>query len=241
MNNALQDASQRNIALFRDHVLVILIVLFVLGTVYTADAWWYLDLKQWGIQPRTLKGLVGILTMPFLHGDFDHLASNSFALVVLGMCLLHFYPRCAFPVALNVVFWGGLLVWCFARPANHIGASGLTYGMSAFLFLSGVIRRNRVSAGPALIVALLYGGTVWGIFPIQVGVSWEGHLFGAMVGCYLSLLYRDRDLPPEPPEEPERDMENTLWIVPEEDDRALYEEPPEGRSEERTLERWQGG
>lgn len=153
------------------------------------------DFSDWGLLPRDPSGLWGILTMPFLHKDFEHIYNNSFGLFILGTGVFFFYPKVAWRVVVATSIAGSTLVWLMARPNYHIGASGVVYGLSAFLFFSGVLRHDRASRGGALIVALLYGGTVWGIFPLQQGVSWEGHLFGALVGGYCAVVFRDVDLP----------------------------------------------
>ncbi len=186
---------------FQDHLLTTLLGLFAIWTVKIIEMATDRSLTAWGLFPRKAEGLVGVVTMPFIHGDFDHLFSNSFGLLVLGLCLLHYYERDALKLTLWTVLAGGLLVWLFARPSYHVGASGLIYGWSAFLFLSGVLRRNRRSVAAALIVALLFGGSVWGVLPLEWGVSWEGHLFGAIAGCAYALFR----IWSEPPIEPDQD------------------------------------
>lgn len=201
---------QQNTMSFHESMMWVLLGLAVIITVKFLEFKLHQSWSDWGLLPRTLRGLAGIITMPFLHKDYEHLFGNCFALFVLGLTLFHFYPRVALRVIFISALSGATLVWLFARPAYHIGASGVVYSLSAFLFLSGVLRRDRGSRGAALIVALLYGGEVWGIFPLQEGVSWEGHLCGAIAGCYLALLYRGIDLPEEPEEEeePEEDWED---------------------------------
>lgn len=194
---------------FKDHLLIVLLGLFIIATVKVVETRMGVSFSDWGLYPRNTKGLLGILTMPFLHGDFEHLFSNSFALLVLGLMILHFYPKVAWQVTLVSWLAGGILVWLFARPSFHIGASGVVYGLSAFLFLSGVIRRDRRSNGAMLVVALLFGASIWGIFPFWVGISWEGHLFGALSGCTMAVIYRNVDRIPryiEEEEEPEEEQ-----------------------------------
>lgn len=157
---------------------------------------------DWGLFPRSLEGLMGIITMPFLHGDLDHLYHNSFGVGLLGMGLFLVYPRVAWRVLGLSSLACGCLVWLFGRESYHIGASGVVYALIFFLFISGVVRRyDRPAKGMALIVSMLYGGAIWGIFPLYKGVSWEGHLFGAVAGFYLAMLYRDVNLPVLLPEE----------------------------------------
>ncbi len=206
-----------------DILLLVLLFLFVIWTIKVWESLSGQSLAQWGMRPREVRGLLGLVTMPLLHKDFAHLVSNSVALLTLGVTLLYFYPRVAFRVVVGVWLLGGLLVWLLARPSIHIGASGIVYGLASFLFFGGVIRRNRASVGPALIVAMLYGGAVWGILPIERGISWEGHLFGAVTGLGFAILYRnvDRPLPEEWPEEGAAVREESGELCEEED--ALWE------------------
>lgn len=151
------------------------------------------DLIRLAILPREPAGLIGILTAPLIHGDVAHLISNSLPILFLGTGLLYLYPRSA-PIVLTIVYLGGgLAVWCFARSSAHLGASGLTYGLVTFLFFSGAIRRDPPSIGLALIVAFLYGGTIWGVLPIEQGISFESHLAGALLGIVCAVLLRHRD------------------------------------------------
>ncbi len=182
-------------ALFRWSLIRILLILCLLWAIRVFVQMRDLDLTAYGLYPRTAAGLWGILTMPFLHGDIDHLYHNSFSLFLLGLCLFFFYPKVAWRVLLLSTLLGGALVWALARPSYHIGASGVVYSISAFLFISGLVRRDRMSRGAALLVMLNYGASIWGLFPLQQGVSWEGHLFGAIAGASLALVYRQVDLP----------------------------------------------
>ncbi|MCR9142142.1 MAG: rhomboid family intramembrane serine protease [bacterium] len=152
-----------------------------------------IEMIRLAIVPRESFGLIGILTAPWIHGDFAHLISNSLPVLFLGTGLLYLYPRSA-PIVLAVVYiGGGLGVWLFARSSAHLGASGVTYGLVTFLFFSGVLRRDPPAIGLSLIVAFLYGGTIWGVLPIEQGVSFESHLAGAVLGLLCALLLRNRD------------------------------------------------
>ena len=151
-----------------------------------------LGLKQWGNRPQQLEGLVGILSMPFLHGDFEHLWGNTIAWFTLGSLLFYFYRQLGSAVLLWVYLAGGVLLWVSGAGGNHIGASGVVYGLAAFLFLSGPIRKHPMLIRVSLVVAFLYGGIVWYVMPVKDGVSWEGHLAGAAVGTALAWLYRNK-------------------------------------------------
>lgn len=152
-----------------------------------------IDFSAWGINPAQFFPLPGILLSPLIHGGIRHLFANSIPILVLGTSLFYLYPTSAWRVFSIVYLLGGLGVWLFARPVYHIGASGLIYGFIAFLFFSGVIRREVRSIALALIVVFLYGGAIWGVLPLESGVSWEGHLFGALAGTLCAFLLRNRD------------------------------------------------
>lgn len=153
-------------------------------------------LISYGVYPLRWDGLPGILLGPLLHGSVAHLLANTAPLLVLGTALLYGYPRAA-PIVLPVVYLGaGLGVWLFARPAYHLGASGLSFGMLFFLFTMGALRWDRRAIALALAVFLLYGGMIWGIFPTAPDISFEYHFFGALLGIILALLLRRVDPPP---------------------------------------------
>jgi len=157
-----------------------------------------LNLSRLGVYPREVQGLWGILTGPLIHGTWMHLLSNSFALLVLGTVLLYGYPRSALPVLVLIYLGSGIGVWLFARDSYHFGASGLTHGLMFFIFVSGILRRDKLSIALSMIVFFLYGGMVWTIFPTEPGVSFESHFFGAVMGVLAAFVFRGRDtLPPE--------------------------------------------
>ena len=146
-----------------------------------------------GVQPGRGEGLIGVVTAPLIHGSWSHLASNTPALLVLGIALIYGTPGAA-RIALPIIWLAsGLAVWLFAREAVHIGASGLTYGMLFFVFIIGILRRDRRSIALAIIVFFLYGSMIWGVFPLAPGISFEYHFFGALAGSVCAFLLRRRD------------------------------------------------
>lgn len=149
------------------------------------------DLSWYGLYPRTMHGLLGILTAPLLHANFSHLLSNTLPLLILGSIIFFFYRAIAFQVFFWVYLMTGLWVWAAARDAYHIGASGLIYGFVTFLFFSGIFRRDTRLMALSLFVVFLYGGTVWGIFPIQPGISWESHMLGSLAGLITAFYFRN--------------------------------------------------
>lgn len=160
---------------------------------------WGLDLElgRFGVRPRELAGLPGILFAPLLHGGFAHLIANSLPLLVLGAGMLYLYPSSALKVIPAVYLGPGLAVWLFAQASSvHVGASGLVYGLFSYIFVSGLIRRDRRAIAASLLVCFLYGTLVWGVLPIQPGVSWETHLTAALIGLALAIALRRLDVPP---------------------------------------------
>jgi membrane associated rhomboid family serine protease len=161
------------------------------------------DLAWLGIAPRRFLGLPGIALGPFVHADWGHLLSNLVPFILLVTSVLFFYPRVARPVLWVLYLGPGLGVWLFARPALHVGASGVVYACAAFLFFSGVFRNSLPSLVISVVVALLYGSLVAGIFPGQPGnVSWESHLVGGLVGAATAFVARRQTEPDEPPPSP---------------------------------------
>ncbi len=155
-----------------------------------------LELERFGVRPRQLAGLPGILFAPLLHGGFSHLFANSLPLLVLGTVMLHLYPNSALKVIPAVYLGTGIAVWLFARASVHLGASGLVYGLVTYIFVAGLIRRDKRAIAASLLVSFLYGTLAWGVFPIQPGVSWETHLAAALIGLALALALRHLDIPP---------------------------------------------
>lgn len=166
-----------------------------------------------GILPRNFSGLVGVLTSPLIHGGFSHLISNTAPLVFMGLGIFYFYPKVAYKVFAIIYLGTGIFVWLFAREVYHIGASGIIYGFVSFLFFSGIFRRDNRSIALALVIIFLYGGLIWGVLPVEQGVSWESHLFGAIVGIIAAFIFRKVDPPKkydwenEESETPVRDLE----------------------------------
>lgn len=149
---------------------------------------------QLGVFPRLSQGLKGILFMPLIHSDQEHLISNSIPLFLLGAMLVYFYRELSLKVSLMTWLFTGFWLWLGGRPAWHIGASGIVYGLASFLFFSGLIRQHTRLLALSLLVVFLYGGMIWGLFPLIKGMSWEGHLFGSLSGMLLAWAYRGTGL-----------------------------------------------
>jgi membrane associated rhomboid family serine protease len=151
------------------------------------------DFAFLGIYPLKWAGLLGIITTPFIHADFSHLAANTLPMIILGTGLFYFYRDMALRILILIWLFTGIWVWIGAREAWHIGASGIVYGLAAFILVSGIIRRHTGLMALALVVVFLYGSLIWGIFPEffpNERISWESHLFGMIAGVSLAVYYR---------------------------------------------------
>lgn len=168
----------------------------MLVIVHALNATFDFGWQRFGVHPREWRGLVGVLLAPFLHADLGHLASNAWPLLVLGTVTLYLFPRSARPVLAAIYVGSGFTVWLLGRDSIHIGASGLVYGLAAFVFTSGVLRRDRRALAAALLVAFLYGAMIWGVLPLRTAVSWETHLAAACLGVVLAFIHRDVDRAP---------------------------------------------
>jgi len=135
--------------------------------------------------------LIGILTSPFIHANFNHLINNTVPFFFLLSAIFYFYQKVAWRVLFISYLFTGSLVWLMARASYHIGASGLVYSFASFLFFSGIVRRNINLLAISMLVIFLYGSMVWGIFPYKPDMSWESHLIGMTTGALLSVIYRD--------------------------------------------------
>lgn len=165
-------------------------LVFLMWLVYYVERQSGYDLGIFGIHPRELFGLLGILFAPLLHGGVIHLISNTIPLLFLGAVLFFYYHRLAPAVFARCYLVTNVLVWLFARPNIHIGASGLIYGLASFLIFYGLFKRDFQSLFISVIVLFLYGGIFYGVLPSNPYISWESHLFGAMVGVWTAISFR---------------------------------------------------
>ena len=149
------------------------------------------NFNSFGILPRSIVGLRGIVFSPFIHGDIKHLYHNSAPLFVLLFSLLYFYRSIAWKVFIYGTLCTGLLTWILARKSYHIGASGIIYLLFSFIFFSGIIRKNYRLVAVSLMVIFLYGSMVWYLLPVKESVSWEGHLSGFISGLVMAFIFRE--------------------------------------------------
>ncbi|HEY5125497.1 MAG TPA: rhomboid family intramembrane serine protease [Ignavibacteria bacterium] len=152
-----------------------------------------IDLGIYGVEPKVIKGLTGIITSPLIHADFEHLFSNTISLFLLTFGMFYFYRRPSLKVFTIIYLGTGLLVWIFGRPAFHIGASGLIYGFASYLFFMGVFRRDKGAMALSLLMVFLYGSLVWGLFPVDQRISFESHISGAVLGLLCAIIFRNSE------------------------------------------------
>jgi membrane associated rhomboid family serine protease len=172
-----------------------LLFLSICWILFFLNQYYQLNYYKYGVLPRDVEGLKGIFSSVFIHGDLEHITSNSLPILVLGMLLFDFYKKIAKQAFIWIWIISGIWLWIGGRnssenPNYHIGASTLIYGLSSFLFFSGILRKHKHLMVISALVVFLYGSITHGIFPIQQGISWEGHLFGAISGALVAYNYR---------------------------------------------------
>lgn len=146
-------------------------------------------LDAYGIRPRSFIGLRGILFAPFLHGGLAHLAANTVPFLTLGWLIMLRETSEFFVVSAIAMLVSGLGVWLIAPAYSiHVGASGVIFGYFGFLLLRGYFERSFAAILFSLIVGFFYGGIIWGVLPLQYGISWQGHLFGFIGGALAARL-----------------------------------------------------
>lgn len=164
--------------------------LIIIWTVYLLSFYDVIDVRDWAVLPRDWSQIQGIIFMPLMHENLDHILSNSVPLFFTCTLLFYFYKPIAWRVLGIIWIFSGFWVWMAARTNYHIGASAVIYGLVFFLFISGVIRKDRKLLIVALIVVFLYGSLVWGILPYNPTMSWEGHLYGSIAGILCAWFLR---------------------------------------------------
>ena len=156
-----------------------------------------LSFASYGLYPRRLSGLPGIILTPLLHKDLMHLFNNAVPLFVSIVGIFYFYRKVSYQIFIIIYLVTQFLIWIFARDSYHIGASGLVYGLMAFLFFASAFSNNKNMLALSLILIFAYGAMFWGILPVENNVSWESHLIGAIVGFGVAIIYRKQGPKPE--------------------------------------------
>jgi len=177
------------------------------------------SLSKYGVLPKDIQSLAGIISAPFIHSSTQHLFNNLIPLFFLLSAMIHFYDKLAYYIYILIHILAGLLLWFIGREVYHIGASGIVYGLATFMFFSGIFRKNIQLLSFSLLITFLYGSMVWGIFPetVKPGISWEAHLSGSIVGFILSIIFLKKG-PQKKKYEWEDDEEND-----EDNEKYIYE------------------
>lgn len=178
--------------------------IFIAGT-FVVLIWWIKlcevllgwSLYQLGVYPQAPSGLIGIVTGPLIHSSWPHLIANTLPILLLGSILIYGYPKSRWWSLSIIWLLSGVGVWLFGRESYHLGASGLAHGMFFFLFISGILRRDKRSSALLMIAFFMYGSMLLTILPREPGISYEYHLFGALGGVLSAIGFRHWD--PKPP------------------------------------------
>ena len=155
------------------------------------------SLSKFGLFPGSWKNWYGLLTFPWLHGDLNHITSNTISLFFVGILIRYSFPKVFDKVWLVSLLLPGIILWFIGRPSIHIGASAWLYALVSFVFFSGVLRLHVRLLAQSMLMVFLYGSFVWGVLPHDPSISYEGHLSGAIVGFLLAILFRKEE-PIEP-------------------------------------------
>ena len=175
---------------------IILICTAIIWGVFLVNGFLLNDsLNSYGIQPRSLTGLWGVLCAPFLHASLMHIISNTISFAILGSMVLIRQKSHFLDVTIMATLVSGLGVWLIgSHDTVHIGASAVVFGYFGFLVTYGWFSKNIMSIIISLIVGFLYGGMIWGVLPLRPGISWEGHLLGFIGGVIAAkLIAKDRE------------------------------------------------
>lgn len=172
-------------------VLLPFISALVLWLVFWAGWRFNIPLDSYGIYPRAVDGLAGVIFSPFIHANLEHLYNNTLPLVILLAALSYFYRELTWKILGCGILLTGILTWIIGRESYHIGASGLIYVLVSFIFFKGIMTKYYRLVALSLFVVMFYGSLVWYVFPdVKEGISWEGHLAGFISGFIFAIRFK---------------------------------------------------
>ena len=175
----------------RQNIHTALTAVAILWLVFFINLFLPLDLRLYGLRPRHLDGLAGIILTPFLHVDLRHLIANTGILFVLLIVSLSFSRKLTVRALWIIILLGGGLVWLWGNEGTiYIGASGVIFGLIGYLMCLGIFRRDWKALVISLAIFVLYGGALQTLFVHVPGVSWAGHLFGFLAGILAAWWMR---------------------------------------------------
>lgn len=220
---------------FLDSLILPLFAVIIMWTVHIVSFVGQFDLGFLGVHSQHLNGLIGIFTAPFIHGDWQHLTSNTLPFLFLSWTIVYFYNEIAYKAIFLIYLLTGVVVWLFARPVYHIGASGVVYGLVAFVFWSGIFIKDVRAIVLSLIVTMLYSGMFLGVLPNQEGISWESHLYGGLVGIVIAFSMRSRIVKEEKIDWEVEEEEDLSYFFP----RDIFEKTKQERAAEaKAIQQW---
>ncbi len=185
--------NEKKTSAFKKNLMFLLGFIALLWVIHLVNSLMGMSLNEWGIRPRSLGGLWGLLFSPFLHGDWLHLIMNTWPLLILGGLVLFRGLDTFIELTIFVTIVGGLGVWIVGAGSSlHVGASGVIFGYFGYLVARGVLNKDIIAVVVAGFVFLSYGIPMFlGILPIRSGISWEGHLFGMLTGILAAWMEMD--------------------------------------------------
>jgi membrane associated rhomboid family serine protease len=184
------------LARFKRALNLALVAIIVLGAVFYLQGRLF-PTAALGLVPREPAGLAGVLFAPLLHGSAQHLVNNAIGILILGTLAGTVFPKAAARALPLLWLGGGVGTWLIAEGGVHIGASGVTHGLGFLLFGLAILRRDRPAIAAAMIAFFFFGSMLLTVLPQEMGVSWEYHLSGAILGVLSAILWRRAD--PAPP------------------------------------------
>jgi membrane associated rhomboid family serine protease len=179
------DTLQHQLMALVSHMPQILCLLAVLWLILLLNKLSGNRLNQFGIRPRSLRGLIGIPLAPFLHQDAKHLLANSLPLFILLCFMTLLGWQFTLNVTVIIILGSGLGIWLFGRSGVHVGASALVMGYFGFIISFAFRSHKALPIAIAVVMMIYLGGLFQSLFPRRDNSSWEGHLIGFMLGVWL--------------------------------------------------------